>query len=226
MNESQQILPPGQTPSRFFRVALFLIVCALGLSADLFTKWLTFQNPSTKLFTSVQHEADRWVVLGADEKHIVAIPKLLHFHATVNEGAVFGLGQGQQFLFVAVSVAAIAFLVYLASRTRSRFEVVLLGCLLAGVLGNMYDRIRYEYVRDMILALPGVTWPGAWKLPLINYPGGGERLVFPYIFNVADCLLVCGVAVLLIRSFFTTESKAHEQKQTTDEHRSTQTRTE
>ena len=201
MNESPLIRPP----SRITAVVLFLAVCGLGLSADLFTKWLTFENPSTKLFTSVQHEAGRWVVIGAEDRRIVAIPKLLHFHATVNEGAVFGLGQGQQYLFVAVSVAAIAFLVYLASRTRSRFEVILLGCLLAGVLGNMYDRIRYTYVRDMILAFPGVTWPGAWKLPLINYPGSGERLVFPYIFNVADCLLVCGVAVLLIRSFFVTE---------------------
>src|SRR4051812_44300861 len=104
--------------SRTAAVSLFAIVCCLGLGADLFTKWLTFGNESTKLFPAVHHEPDRWVVIGADDRRIVAIPKLLHFHATVNEGAVFGLGQGQQLLFVAVSIAAIAFLVYLASRTR------------------------------------------------------------------------------------------------------------
>ena len=30
-----------------------------------------------------------------------------------------------------------------------------LGMLLAGVLGNLYDRIAFGYVRDMIHALPG-----------------------------------------------------------------------
>lgn len=193
-------------------IALFAFVCGLGLFADLFTKWITFEHSSTKLFNVVVKrqiggEPDRWAVLGGEEHAIVAIPKLLHFHATVNEGAVFGIGQGQQTLFVIVSVAAIAFLMYLVTRTRSRFEIILLGCLLAGVLGNMYDRIRYQYVRDMILALPDVSWPGTWTLPITHYPGTAERLVFPYIFNVADCLLVCGVAVLLIRSFFVGEKK-------------------
>ena len=206
---------PVRRSSKAGAIALFALVCGLGLFADLFTKWLTFSNASTMLFEEIHRDATdgRWVVIGAEDRRIVAIPKLLHFHATVNEGAVFGLGQGQQTLFVVVSVAAIAFLVYLVTRTRSRFEIILLGCLLAGVLGNMYDRIRYTYVRDMILALPGVHWPGTWTLPLGGYPGVGERLVFPYIFNVADCLLVCGVAVLLIRSFFATdEAQIHTDK--------------
>src|SRR4051812_32057965 len=78
--------------SRTAAVVLFVIICCVGLGADQFTKWLTFGNESTKLFTAVHHEPDRWVVIGSDERRIVAIPKLLHFHATVNEGAVFGLG--------------------------------------------------------------------------------------------------------------------------------------
>ena len=202
---------PRRHLSKSAALVLFVTVCAVGLFADLFTKWLTFDNPSTKLFTEVHRDVidERWVVIGADERNVVAIPKLLHFHATVNEGAVFGLGQGQQSLFVVVSVAAIGFLVYLVTRTRSRFEIILLGFLLAGVLGNMYDRIRYGYVRDMIFALPGVHWPGTWQLPMVAYPPSPERLAFPYIFNVADCLLVCGVAVLLIRSFFAGEERTN-----------------
>ena len=31
--------------------------------------------------------------------------------------------------------------------------------LLAGVIGNMYDRLHFGYVRDMIHGLPGVYWP-------------------------------------------------------------------
>ncbi len=184
-------------------ITLFVFACALGLGVDLFTKWLAFSNPSTRLLDEVtfSDSRNRWEVGGSDEGAVHVIPKLLEFHATVNEGAVFGLGQGKQTMFVVVSIAAIGFLMYLVSKTRSRFEAVLLGCLLAGVLGNMYDRIVYGYVRDMILGLPGVHWLGTWSIPGVNYPGT-DRLVFPYIFNVADCLLVCGVAILLARSFF------------------------
>ena len=45
---------------------------------------------------------------------------------------------------------------------------------------------------------------------------GGDRLVFPYIFNIADCLLVCGVAILLVRSFFLPE-KVDEKKPASSE---------
>src|SRR3954454_7392305 len=71
------------------------------------------------------------------------IPGLLHFEYTRNFGAVFGLGQGQKLLFVTVSVLAIAFLTYLfTSSGRSRVYQFILGMLLAGVIGNMYDRLR------------------------------------------------------------------------------------
>src|SRR5690606_19362857 len=88
-------------------------------------------------------------------------------------------------LFLAVSVLAIGFLGYLfaASRRGQWFYQILLGMLLAGVLGNMYDRIVYGYVRDMIHALP------RWD-------------VFPWIFNIADSLLCVGVALMLAYTVF------------------------
>ena len=61
--------------------------------------------------------------------------------------------------------------------------------LLAGVLGNMFDRIRFGYVRDMIHALP--MWPR----------------FFPWVFNIADSLLCVGVTLMLLYSF--TQSAAH-----------------
>jgi len=66
------------------------------------------------------------------------IPRVVQFEYTENHGAVFGLGQGQQALFLVVSVAAIGFLVWLfATSGRSRFYQIVLGMLLAGVIGNM-----------------------------------------------------------------------------------------
>jgi signal peptidase II len=145
----------------------FAGVTAAGLAVDLWTK----------------SEAVRHLKLTEDK--IQFIPGWLHFEYTQNHGAVFGIGQGQRMLFLAVSVGAIAFLTWLfAASGRQRWYQVILGMLLAGVLGNMYDRIEYGYVRDMIHALP--RWP---------------RL-FPWIFNVADCLLCVGVFLMIAYSLF------------------------
>ncbi len=127
------------------------------------------------------------------------LPGWLHFHFTANQGAVFGIGQGQRTLFILVSIAAIAFLTYLfAASGRQRFYQVILGMLLAGVLGNMYDRIVFGYVRDMIYALPGWKWP-LWfhnLLPML------PSEVFPWIFNIADTLLCTGVFLMIVYGAF------------------------
>ena len=44
--------------------------------------------------------------------------------------------------------------------TRAPVLLPVIGLLLAGVLGNLYDRVVFGYVRDMIYMLPGRTWPG------------------------------------------------------------------
>jgi signal peptidase II len=115
------------------------------------------------------------------------IPGWLEFECVRNHGAVFGLGQGQQVLFLIVSVAAIAFLIFLfATSGRKHGYQILLGMLLAGVIGNMYDRLRFGYVRDMIHALP--RWPH----------------LFPWVFNIADSLLCVGVGLMVIHSLLPT----------------------
>jgi hypothetical protein len=54
-------------------------------------------------------------------------------HQRGNEGAVFGLGQGQQPVFISVSVLAMLFLAFMVWRAQSRFEVIVLGMLLAAL---------------------------------------------------------------------------------------------
>ena len=153
-------------------LARFLLVMTIGLGLDLWTKVLAEAH-----------------LRGADP--IRFIPGWLHFTYTENRGAVFGIGQGQRALFLAVSVLAIGFLTYLfATSGRQRFYQFVLGMLLAGVLGNLYDRYHYGYVRDMIHALPGWTWPGT------------RAEVFPWIFNIADSLLCVGVFFMIVYSFF------------------------
>jgi signal peptidase II len=184
-------------------IALFVLTAVIGLTLDLWSKsyaWkeLAYGQPERDPYT--QH-------LRIDSDTATPIPGWLHFKVTVNEGAVFGLGQGNQTLFAVVSVAAIAFLFYLfATSGNRRFYQFLLGMLLAGVLGNLYDRMVFHYVRDMLYMFPGKTWPGTWTIPLIGYPGPG-RDVFPWIFNVADSLLCLGVGLMILYSPFANDAK-------------------
>jgi signal peptidase II len=168
-------------------VARFVLVAAIGLTLDLWTKWLAFHT----LLVSLLHYPDN--VFAAASRTYDFIPGWLRFEVTVNQGAVFGIGQGQRVLFLIVSAAAVAFLVYLfvASKPRQWFYQIILGLLLAGVLGNVYDRLVYGYVRDMIHALP--NWPN----PLRGFFPSWQY-IFPWIFNVADSMLCIGVALMLI----------------------------
>jgi signal peptidase II len=173
---------------------LFLGTAAAGLAADLWSK-----------SAAVAYLKDGAIVR--------FIPNLLHFTYTENHGAVFGLGQGQQTLFVAVSFGAIGFLVFLfLTSARARAYQIILGMLLAGVLGNMYDRLNFHYVRDMIHALPGWQWP-QWivrLLPIAWQPPPGRGLdVFPWIFNVADSLLCVGVGAMLLYTFVAEIRRKH-----------------
>jgi lipoprotein signal peptidase len=177
-------------------LARFLLAVLIGLSLDLWTKQQAFERlaagPPYQI-RDVETGKLRWIVETRPDLRttdgLVVIPRFLNLRVTVNEGAVFGVGQGRRWIFVAISIAAIGFLGWLfASSGRQRFYQVILGMLLAGVLGNMYDRIHFGYVRDMIYALP--KW-GA----------------FPWIFNVADSLLCVGVALVFIHSIFHSRHK-------------------
>src|SRR5688572_20049846 len=117
----------------------FLLTMVVGVSLDLWSKDYSFSRLA-------MYSGDQLV----GSKVYKAIPGLLEFTVTTNQGAVFGLGAGKRALFVSVSIAAILFLIYLfAHSRRQRFYEFILGMLLAGVLGNLYDRVVFGYVRDM-----------------------------------------------------------------------------
>ena len=68
---------------------------------------------------------------------------------------------------------------------------VALAFVLAGALGNLYDRL-WSQVR-----LPG---DGVIKYEVRDFIDC-SGLYYPWVFNVADVLLVVGVAMLLLHSF-------------------------
>jgi len=180
-------------------IAFFLVVIIGILAADLGLKYWAFG-----------HVAGRQVVL-TDEVTVdhrgfwskyphdatVVVPKVLELRLTTNTGAVFGLGKGNRLLFIAVSAVATAVigLMFWRSPARAWGLHLSLAMILAGALGNLYDRVLYRAVRDMLHLFPGVDLPFG-----LSWPGGITE-VWPWIFNLADVALMVGVGLVLIATW-------------------------
>ena len=67
-----------------------------------------------------------------------------------------------------------------------------LGLILAGGIGNLYDRVLFSVVRDFVHLLPGWTLPFNWRW------GGQTNEIFPWVFNVADVMLLTGMGLLML----------------------------
>jgi signal peptidase II len=161
-------------------LARLLLTALIGVAIDQWTKVEAFRR---LLAFPYDGKPDSYLEPAYPQGYKV-IPGFLHFTATANRGAVFGMGQGHLELFIAVSVLAIGFILWLFLNSgRQWLYQIVLGMLLAGVLGNLYDRVHLGYVRDMIFIFP------RWG-------------IFPYVFNVADSLLCTGVAIMILYSLF------------------------
>jgi signal peptidase II len=211
MSEAASVrLAPFRSP---LALACFALVAALGLVADL---WL--KSASWNYFVAREASGDYAMVavdsagsirpVRANDDRIV-VPKLLELTAVANQGAAMGLGQGRKTLFILVSFAAIGVLGYFFAHSGARhlYQVVL-GLLLAGVLGNLYDRLTHGYVRDMLHIFPGLYWSDVHgNLAAVE--------LFPWVFNLADVYLCVGVPAVLLYGLFArdeqeTEKTPHE----------------
>jgi signal peptidase II len=174
-------------------VARLLVAAALLLAADLITKSLAFERVAGEPVSLLRDASGQLAPLPRHEATVL-VPGVLALHLTANEGAVFGLGQGGRWIFIAFSIVACAVIatVFARSDSRSRLLHITLAAILAGALGNLYDRLRFGVVRDMLLLFPGVKLPFGWR-----WPDGSEGL-YPWIFNIADACLVVGLVILMV----------------------------
>lgn len=172
------------------RYIIFLAIAAIGCLADLATKSWIFAKlgsppaPTLWIWTNV-----------------------FGLQTSLNEGALFGMGQGKVWFFAALSLLALAAIVvwlFPFAAARDRLLTVALACVSGGILGNLYDR----------LGIPGLQWKFATPRHAIDDPVYAVRdwiLVrfgswdWPN-FNVADSLLVCG-AMLLVFHAYRTETR-------------------
>ncbi len=175
-------------------VTRFVILAALMLAIDLGSKAASFHWIGDAPVRLGEPSAETMRQLAAIEP-IVVVPRLLHLQLWLNEGAIFGIGQGKRWLFAAVSVAAVFIIWRVFARSGARqwaFHLALAG-ILAGALGNLHDRLRFAAVRDMLHLFPDIHLPFGW-----SWPGTDQRGLYPWIFNFADMWLVGGVILLLL----------------------------
>lgn len=126
------------------------------------------------------------------------ISGFLDFVYTVNPGIAFGqLQEGGSFgrwFFVVLAGAAAAAVLYYFLRTPRNDDRILGACalLLAGIAGNLTDRVRLGYVIDFI-----VVHAGSWHWPTFNVADasislGALLLAYDLIFEKKKAPVVSG----------------------------------
>ena len=158
LNDSRSV------PSRARVRALLYGVFALLYVVDQGTKWL-----------AVDRLADQV------EKRLVG--DLLVLHLTRNAGAAFSTGTGYTQLFTLLAIAAALTVVWLSFRVGSAWWAVAFGLLLAGICGNLTDRL--------------VRSPGFLQGHVVDF------LELPHwpIFNVADICIDVAAVMILVQAF-------------------------
>jgi signal peptidase II len=174
---------------------VLLGILTAGVSLDLWLKHWSFQNvaPQPVVLDRDVIRRSNWHIPPHDP--VVVVPRVLNLHLVRNDGAVFGIGANQRMFFIFFTVAALAAAVLVFGRwtnRRATMAHIALGLILAGGLGNLYDRITFGFVRDFLHMLPGWRLPFGW-----NWPGGSTE-VFPWVFNAADVMLLLGMGTLMV----------------------------
>ena len=114
---------------------------------------------------------------------------VLELNYLENRGSAFGMLQNQKFFILFIGVVFLAvilfFLFKLPEEKKFCAVHILLSAIVAGGVGNMIDRLRFDYVVDFI------------SFVLIHFP----------IFNVADCYIVVATIVLFLLFLFVFKEK-------------------
>jgi len=151
------------------RWALFWTIALGGAAFDLTTKAIIFDK-----------------VGPPPSRPVTLIPNVLELHTSYNSGALWGLGRSLPYsstFFAALSIVAAVLICYWLFVRGAAADLRLttaLGLIMAGALGNCYDRLVFNQVRDFVhfhVDSIGFNWA---------------------IFNFADNLLVAGALFLML----------------------------
>lgn len=116
--------------------------------------------------------------LGLTES-ITVINNFFYITNVHNLGAAWSLFSGQRILLIVIGIAALFFIFrWINDFKNNNKNIWAFSLLISGLLGNLFDRIIYGYVRDFL----------DFRFGSYNYP----------VFNLADTFIFCGVIVLIL----------------------------
>ena len=144
---------------------IFWLIATVATFFDLVSKHLAFERLGGPMGTSYTF-----------------IAPILDFRCALNTGGVFGILPGRGVVFVPLSFIALAVVYWFFVTTYKKTWKTLapLALITSGTLGNLYDRLKFNGVRDFLdFHVGSFTWP---------------------TFNLADTWICtgCGVLIYLI----------------------------
>ena len=115
---------------------------------------------------------------------VPVVPGFFHLTYIRNTGAAWGMFSGQNLVLALLAVVMLAALLFFRRKILppGRLHRVALGLLCGGIVGNLFDRLRLDYVTDFL----DFFWRG-WHWPA---------------FNVADAAICTGVGIYILGSLF------------------------
>lgn len=148
-------------------MVLSLIIVVIAVLLDQITKFIVSSN------------------MDLYEK-IPIIKGVFNITYTTNDGAGWSLFSGKTLFLVAVSIIAIALIIFVVIKYKpKKADLISLAMILGGAIGNLIDRIR-----------PPHEVTEFFDFCLINFP----------IFNIADIFVTVGGAILIINALFNKKS--------------------
>ena len=116
----------------------------------------------------------------------IIVPDFFSLVHVTNTCAAFGSFKGNNTFFIVVSITALVVVTVLLVRARpgDAWRDLSLALLLAGILGNLTDRLLYGHVIDFLLFNLHIRYADPWPA-----------------FNVADSCISIAVVLFIIHSF-------------------------
>lgn len=143
------------------------------------------------LFVIIIDQWTKWLIVTKMDLHesVPIIDNFFYITSHRNEGAAWGILQGQMIFFYIITVIVVIGLVYLLHKYahESKFMAVALSLFLAGAIGNFIDRLIRQAVVDFLDVY----------IFTYNYP----------IFNIADSALVIGAIMTIIAMYLDEKNK-------------------
>lgn len=125
---------------------------------------------------------DQLIKMGVSSlsNNIEVIKDFFYITYAENTGAAFSILSNSRFFLILMGLCAIImiFIFFINNKKQTKLSIASYGILLGGIIGNLFDRIKYGYVIDYL----------DFKIFGYNFP----------IFNLADIAIVIGCFLLII----------------------------